>query len=296
MTLVISVATDDAVIQASDRRLVWLEQDGSYRLKDDNRNKAVVFGSRMVFAYTGLANLGPRRQHTDDWLAATIATSLHDGGDQSEILRKLAASSTTRLNHGLHKGLSPRQRFHEFVSVGWACFPESTFKDFRPYFGWVSNFRNETGELLPDPSGEFQMGFSQLGRNNDFEILVSGQALPDDHLQELRCDVASTHGDIEEIVGALIHHVRKAAASNDAVGQGVLLNVLPKSVIRAGDTSTTLILGGPAEEVASFFNVPANSSDPSRYGPTFFSPSGGIMSGFTVAAQPEHGETGDQVL
>lgn len=292
MTLVISVATDDGVIQASDRRLVWLEPDGSYGVKDDNRNKAVVFGSRMVFAYTGLANLGPRRQNTDDWLAATIAESLRDNGDQSEILRHLAASSTARLNHGLYRGLPPSQRCHEFVSIGWARFPDSNFEVFRPYFAWISNFRTATGTVLSKPLEEFQMGVLQLGRSNDYEILLSGQRLPQDQLRELHGDVASTRGALEQIADALIHHIRKAATSNGAVGQGVLLNILPRSVIRAGDDSTTLIMGGSVDEVASFFNVPADSSDPKRHGPTYVSPSGAILAGFTVT--PLDDSLGDQ--
>jgi len=76
------------------------------------------------------------------------------------------------------------------------------------------------------------MGFSQLARTNDYEILLSGQSIPDDHLRELHADVASTQGDLERIGGALVHHIRQAAGSNEAVGQGVLLNILPRSVVK----------------------------------------------------------------
>ena len=150
MTLIISVLTEDAVLQASDRRLVWLEPDGSFRPRDDDRNKAVMFGKRMVFAYTGLANLGPRKQKTDDWLAQVLHNCREDG-DQGDILDSLARETTARLQHDLYANLPAAQRGHEFSVVGWAAFPDSK-PSFRPYFAWVSNLRDEFGQLLPGPA------------------------------------------------------------------------------------------------------------------------------------------------
>lgn len=48
MTVVITVITEDRVMQACDRRLVWLRPDGSVYRHDDNRNKAVLFANRLV--------------------------------------------------------------------------------------------------------------------------------------------------------------------------------------------------------------------------------------------------------
>ena len=52
MTLVLSALTRDAVLQASDRHLVWI-QDGAVIDKDDMANKAVLY-------------CGRRQHHPDD--------------------------------------------------------------------------------------------------------------------------------------------------------------------------------------------------------------------------------------
>src|SRR4051794_20829200 len=133
MTLMISVITDKAVLQVSDRRLIWLEADGSTRPMNDNKNKAVVFGKRMVFAYTGLANLGPRRQRTDEWLAEEIRQAIQGPGSQDEILEHIARKATERLQHHLCASLPTVQRGHEFVACGWAHFLDFEPGEFRPY-------------------------------------------------------------------------------------------------------------------------------------------------------------------
>jgi len=54
-------------------------------------------------------------------------------------------------------------------------------------------------------------------------------------------------------------------------------------------------MGGAVDEVASFFHVPADSSDPTRYGPTYVSPSGVIMSSFTVTPLPDAEDDGEPI-
>jgi hypothetical protein len=214
MTLLISVATDDAVIQASDRRLTWLEPDGSTRPIDDNRNKAVVLGKPVVFAYTGLANLGPRRQRTDDWLAEVLHEGLDSAHEQGDILDSLAS----------------------------AGFPDSELKVFRPYLAVVSNFRDDAYRVLPEPQSKFQLRFGQL--RDDFSVLLGGQGLEEAHEQEFRADVAGTGGNLEAIADLLVHHIREAADRNSAIGKGVLLTVLPRAAVVEGDASSLLRMGG----------------------------------------------------
>ena len=69
MTLVISLISRDHAIQISDRKLVWVESDGSIRDREGEFNKAVLYCKRIAFSYCGLAEAGPRRQRTDLWLA-----------------------------------------------------------------------------------------------------------------------------------------------------------------------------------------------------------------------------------
>ena len=124
------------------------------------------------------------------------------------------------------------------------------------------------------------MGFQRLHR--DFEIWLSGQPLPADKRERLSTEIASTGGDLEQIGGILIDHVRAGAVENDAIGKGVLLNVLPRAAIVPGDQSSMAVMGGPIDEVPSFFNVPADSSEARRYGPTVVGLGGAVLSGFAA--------------
>src|SRR3954452_18509720 len=65
-------------------------------------------------------------------------------------------------------------------------------------------------------------------------------------------------------------------------GEGILLNVLPRAAVVPGDGSSLLIMGGPNDKEPSFFNVPAETTEAKRYGPTVVSPSGTVMANFTV--------------
>jgi len=53
MTLVLSLATPDYVVQVSDRRLT----DPTGKTVNENSNKSVLLTNRMAFGYTGLARL-----------------------------------------------------------------------------------------------------------------------------------------------------------------------------------------------------------------------------------------------
>src|SRR5437016_4841959 len=73
MTLILSLATPEFVVQVSDRRLTTLRPGTTqFDIVDDNRNKIVDWGNRVVFGYTGLAQINGIS--TDDWLARSLAS------------------------------------------------------------------------------------------------------------------------------------------------------------------------------------------------------------------------------
>ncbi len=163
-------------------------------------------------------------------------------GDQADLLDCLAAKASERLNHPLYKQLDPGWLAHEFAICGWATFPDSDLKEFRPYFAWVSNIRAEDGSPLWQAARDISMGFFQLKPPDDFPLILSGQTLEAEHERELREDIANTRGNLTRIADLLIHHVRRAADHNDAIGKGLLLNILP----RTAESSRELWCNGPA--------------------------------------------------
>jgi hypothetical protein len=278
MTVVITVLTEDRVMQASDRRLVWLEPDGTIRRHDDSRNKAVLYANRLVFAYTGLAEIGPYRQQTDLWLAHQLA-SAPEGG-QDAVLEALARATTGRLHHGRMRSIPRAQRGHEFVACGWARFTTTSEPTtFRPYLALVTNLWDAQGNLLRAPADDAVLLWRVLEREEPGYVLVSGQQFAPNVLQTLIADIGAAVN-AEHMADVLISHIRRFADRNTAVGRGVLLSSLPRAAIQPAEQGMIVLASGPMADLPTFLSVSPDASDPVQYGPIVVSIRGGIASGF----------------
>ena len=71
VTLVLSVGTPECLYQISDRRLT--RSDGT--VTTDDENKATIWFGRMIFGYSGLAEIDG--QPTDRWFAFTAGDAPH---------------------------------------------------------------------------------------------------------------------------------------------------------------------------------------------------------------------------
>ena len=107
MTLVLSCLTRDFVVQVSDQRITSLATGD---VMDDSRNKATVWCSSLVFAYSGLAELAG--EHTDTWLAARLRAATNP----DEAIFGLQAAATQQF--ATFGPPCPRTR-HAFAAVGW---------------------------------------------------------------------------------------------------------------------------------------------------------------------------------
>lgn len=78
MTMILTCLTPDFVIQSSDRR-VSVVKDNKVQWYDDHRNKALVYKSQFVFAYTGQAEIPLKKNgqiiwtYTIDWAAEQLS-------------------------------------------------------------------------------------------------------------------------------------------------------------------------------------------------------------------------------
>jgi hypothetical protein len=124
--------------------------------KDDMANKAVLYCGRLAFSYTGVADMGPRQQRTDEWLAEVLSRA----PGQTQALRLVAEEASARFK--VLASMLPEELLrHEFVGVGWARFPPE-HREFEPYYCWISNVRDASGQLM-DLSPEFRWGALRLG-------------------------------------------------------------------------------------------------------------------------------------
>src|SRR2546427_8471416 len=107
MTLILSLATPEFVIQIADRRLSSLYPGGRIVPNKEEVTKQTVFCNRMVFAYTGLAKIGSVA--TDVWLAHKLAELPTESLSEAVIyVRDRATEAFRRIRH------SPSVKRHAF--------------------------------------------------------------------------------------------------------------------------------------------------------------------------------------
>jgi hypothetical protein len=282
LTLVISAICDPWVVQVSDRRLVWLEGD-VIRRRDDERNKAVLWCSRLAFAYTGLAELGMERR-TDLWLANRLkdieaALAPEQDLDQAYLLGRLAELSTDYFRGPRVSRIAPALRRHAFVAAGWARFGGTG--DFSPYMAVISNFHCG-GQEIATAEHRFTLHVHRLATNQDWLVLPIGYRLSALEINELGDQLSQATGDATRAVEVLGAKVRDTADKTDTVGKGLMINMLPRSMIQPGQREHLMLLGGPRTDAQTFLYVSPGEDLPGvSYGPTFVC-GGSVMSGFTA--------------
>lgn len=257
MTLILSCATQEYVVQVSDRRLVTLP-DG--QLRDDDTNKAVVFCGRMVFAYTGLAKL-ENNEGTDVWLTKVLSDpSCRSLSDAVNTIRTRATETFQEIP------LSAERKRHTFVGIGWTR--NSLEEPFRPIICAISNYEDEQGNISSRARDEFTNRIFILQESDTFDFLSTRQQLPANFKTELvrnvrRC-VKRQCGP-QPITRLLAVGIRKVAVDNKNVGDNLLAVSFPKSAI--GSPDFLMVSGSPLIDVPSFLYIPAHQTDGIEYGP-----------------------------
>jgi hypothetical protein len=142
MTLILTAATADFIVQVSDRRLTL--PDGS--LFDDFANKALVAScadSRFTISYTGLARIDGSTR-TDRWLVEHLSR----GSIETLTLDQVAVSIQLAAGAALHRSNVARQyRGITFVLAG--------YRHDTPFVWRISNREDSEFRVLPTVSDEF---------------------------------------------------------------------------------------------------------------------------------------------
>jgi hypothetical protein len=281
MTLVLTLLTNDVIVQASDRRFVKIRADGTSFVSDDDANKAVLFAHRAAYSYTGLAEMGPMRQRTDEWLAQSI----REAPGQGEAMDALAVAATERFKRPPIRRLSDDIKRHEFIGAGWAKFPDSG-GEFEPYAAAVSNFRGVLRERIPLQEEFLRITFRKQ-TDQDAILLDGGYELSNserDAIWQNLAVAARSEKPVYGFIEVLIKAIRDVAAHVETVGRGALVTCLPRAAVERARTEHLLLLGDPEEDENTFLYVGADDNNLVQYGPIVTTTSGGIMSGFKVEA------------
>ena len=269
MTLILTALTPSHVIQVSDRRVVWLEQNTVTR-KQDGYIKAVIT-PRFACSYTGIADLGGDTAH---WLA--IALSDHvadpDGGVRALTTMAQQAVDTPRF----------RDRDLAIVCAGWVQRGAA--------YAAKLTLLNKTPQR---PTFEITSIDITSGRQSC--VFPIGQPLYADELasvsrqtEQLCKSGRDTARAIAQVLTETIRHVARSADRRELVSEEVLITSLP----RIDRTRGRLVVGELVEDFWSVTCIPAGESRREQHG-------GPIIVGDKAAIQalpPEDAPPGDGVF
>lgn len=285
MTLVLSLLSPECVVQVSDRRLVWFDQAGQIRRRDDEKNKSVLWCHRMAFAYTGLAELGMERR-TDLWLANRMAeweaTVSGPSVDQGELVVAIRDKATEYFRGPRISRIPADQRRHAFVGVGWGKIEGAA--EYAPYSVVIANFVGSgparerfiwDGARLEGDDGHL----SWFGQ----DLTADEQRFAQDRLRTL--DPYST-GYADHASAIMGETIRAVAHRSEAVGRGLLITVLPRGSLPATKGGGGFLLAGSSEpDTQTFLYVAPDDTQGVQYGPTYTC-GGRLMTNFAAYSGP----------
>jgi hypothetical protein len=311
MTLILSLAAPQFVVQVCDRRVT--EFDTS-KLVTDEAIKMVAFGNQIVFSFTGLAVI--ERKKTDQWLQDELVglptTSVFDA------CKHIAARATEafRRNPCPHKYKS-----HAFVGVGFA----GELPDLVPMIARVSNFHDSRGQSFEEAQDIFVCNFFRIRDGTETWIPTGCDLTPKEYFSWCRQmrRIARKTADVELRIKVMTDVIRQVSRrlNNKWVGKSVLAAALPRCGVgttplvflgprRRGDGAVTaelpeggaVILGdtfsgvvarldepnkAPDLRLAGWFSSIPEGDDTGDYdGPRIACPTAGAISGIAVRVKP----------
>jgi len=219
MTLTLSAVIPDFAIQVSDRRITSLLTG---EIMDSMTNKAVVFGNRMVFCYTGLAEL--EGQPTDRWLADALH-ELPNGMPMREVADHIA----NRAERAVSASKCPPPKRHlAFCGVGWLPNPKNG--KLRGVVYTISNFHNYCNEPMDAPLVCFTAKSNEFNHSKSDWCSFGVPLTYAERYGLRRAFAAGRRRRLSEfqVSDLFAHYIRKVASRTPSVGRDLMLTIFPK--------------------------------------------------------------------
>lgn len=224
MTLVLTCAMRDDVIQVSDRRLT--KRDGT--LHDDNTTKAVLYCNRSVIGYTGPAEL--EAVGSAQW----IATQLTEFDQLEAGLNAIGERARSLLS-----AWSPRLKRSAVIASGWAA--NSGQEPPSAYIAVLSNFRDLTLRWRDTASDEFRLDVEWIQPGKPYvwndagqNLTVSECAVVDEGIRD-----AMKRNDVPGVAAVLGEQIRAISFGKDSrstrVGAGLIVQRLSRAAVFANN-------------------------------------------------------------
>jgi hypothetical protein len=231
---------------------------------DDKATKLILFGGRLLIAYTGLARIG--HIGTGEWLSRSLA----DYALASEALPAL----TQALNKRWLSLLGVTDERLAIVGVGAAHFDGEP----RTYALELANH-----ELGQQGVGEFRCHYEPVDPGSAM-VRVAGQPMPDGRQEQMMDELGRAGGSVESIVAAIAAAMSDTARENDRVGKDLLVGISSQRTMLSA--STMVMSGGSPSNVHISVFLPDGNPGGSRWHSMYVAGNGNVMIG-------EAGEAGD---
>jgi hypothetical protein len=226
VTLLLTCATREYVIQASDRRVCFT--DG--KLGDDDRGKAIFYCGRIAVAYTGVADIGG---DTALWLARQLskAPDIEAGLDSIGVATEM---------YFKEKGLRIQ---HTVVATGWAT-RQGTPPKGMPFIAASSNTYSGSLDEFKTRVNFVKPGVACLGYDFGQPLTPAEKGTLDITVRSgLKFKTAPG-----SIARALADQIRLVASGSDVrapwVSKAVLVQCLSRSAIATGQTLASGLVSG----------------------------------------------------
>jgi hypothetical protein len=282
VTLILSCITDQFVVQVSDRCLSNLRTG---RPVEQEANKAVFLSNRVVFGFTGLAEI--EGKPADIWLRDVLAP--HESVGHAV---QLVVDEATRAFSDIRVPRASKRQ--AFVGVGWARFDEASDR-LLPFGVIISNAFADTGWLpearpefvgdvrfLPSPGGSVwtDVGGLPVKRKTDLNRMV--RRVVDRGL------TAAAMADL------FIRETRTMADFDPRIGRGLMISSIPRAVTETHDLLALSSL--PKESELTFAHMRHDDSIDVLEGPHIVRPGGRVFSNFKHRIDADGSETVEVTL
>ena len=285
MTMIITCLTQNFVIQSSDRRISTVI-DNKVQSCDDYSNKALVYKSQFVFAYTGQAKIPVRKNgrafeiSTIDWAAEQLTY----GKSLDEAVENLKFRATELMNTNYVRKQPGYKRRIAFVGAGFEEFETGGKQIRKPLRIMVENFINDDGSILDAPRDDFRVCRHRLN-SDKVALYVAGTPLAKEKTKFLR-RFAEHNANPEQIGVEVTRKILETANSMPAdrrtVGKNIMCNCVPLAYIDREDDGGMLVpsTGGILVEISANDNGSlifkpveyASLEDRIRFLPSFYLP------------------------
>ena len=258
MTMILTCLTQDFVIQSSDRRISKVI-DNKVQWYDDQSNKALVYKSQFVFAYTGQAKIPVRKNgrtieiSTIDW----AAEQLTKGKNLDEAVDNLKYRAIELMNSNYVRKLPGYKRRVAFVGAGFEEVESGGKQIRRPLRLTIENCINDDGSILDVPRDDFRVRHHRL-YNDVAALYVAGQQLEENIEKEFSrlLKLSAQHDVNPEQIGVLLTRKLQDTAKampkdRKTVGENIMCICVPKAYIDNDDVMKVPITGGIRVEIST---------------------------------------------